>query len=196
MTDKKSQKQKTYGRFIFVLLAAAVAGLTIFDQLMKYAAVVMLKGRPPFVLIDSVLELRYLENQGAAFGMLQNRQLFFTIITLVFIAISVYAVVKIPKNRYYLPLMLAVCLLFSGALGNFIDSFWADDSEETVVLSGTSDKDGLFEMDVTLDKTQAHGCIVITVNCIVDGEVVASCKSKYKVSGGGPHYDYEFREYY
>ena len=84
----------------------------------------------------------------------------------------------------------------SSVLVNYIDSFWADDSEETVVLSGTSDKDGLFEMDVTLDKTQAHGCIVITVNCIVDGEVVASCKSKYKVSGGGPHYDYEFREYY
>ncbi len=84
----------------------------------------------------------------------------------------------------------------SSALVNYIDSFWADDSEETVVLSGTSDKDGLFEMDVTLDKTQAHGCIVITVNCIVDNEVVASCKSKYKVSGGGPHYDYEFREYY
>lgn len=121
MTDKDSLKQRTYGGSVYILLAALAALLIVFDQLMKHAAVVKLKGGRPFVLIENVLELRYLENQGAAFGMLQNKQLFFSIITLLFIAASVYVIVRIPKNRYYLPLILTVCVLFSGAFGNFID---------------------------------------------------------------------------
>ena len=121
MTDKESLKQKIYGRSIYLKLAILAAVLIIFDRLTKYAAVVKLKGNPPFILIKNVLELHYLENQGAAFGLLKNKQVFFTIITLIFIAASIYIIVKIPKNRYYLPCMLTVSVLFSGALGNFID---------------------------------------------------------------------------
>ncbi len=80
-------------------------------------------------------------------------------------------------------------------LVNHIDQFWGS-TDEKEVLCGTADKDGLYELDIILDKTQSHGCIVITVNCVENGEVVASCKSKYRVSGSGAHYDYEFREYY
>ena len=79
-------------------------------------------------------------------------------------------------------------------LVNHINQFW-DSTEEKEVLYGTPTA-GLYELDIILDKTQSHGCIVITVNCVEDGEVVASCKSKYKVSGSSPYYTYEFREYY
>ena len=121
MTGTETLKQEQYNRSIYLKLAVLALILIIFDQLMKYAAVIKLKGNQPFVLIENVLELHYLENQGAAFGMLQNRQIFFSIITLIFIAASVYVIIKIPKRRYYLPFMITVCVLFSGAIGNFID---------------------------------------------------------------------------
>ena len=50
--------------FILVLIAL--------DQITKYLAVLMLKDKQAFKIIDGVLELNYLENKGAAFGMLQN----------------------------------------------------------------------------------------------------------------------------
>ncbi len=119
--SENSKYVSTYSNKIFIWLILGTAAAVLFDQLMKYAAVLHLKGQPPYVMIPGVLELRYLENQGAAFGILQNRQYFFTIITLVFIAISIYVIVRIPKNRYYLPAIIAFMFLFSGAIGNFID---------------------------------------------------------------------------
>ena len=51
------------------ILALVLIG---FDQFTKHLAVVKLRGQEPFVLIKGVLELDYLENRGAAFGMLQE----------------------------------------------------------------------------------------------------------------------------
>ena len=47
--------------------------LVFLDQYTKYLAAKFLKPGGPVILIRNVLELRYLENRGAAFGMLQNR---------------------------------------------------------------------------------------------------------------------------
>jgi len=46
---------------------------------------------------------------------------FFTVITIAFIAVSVYIIVRVPKNRFFLPLIICFTFLFSGAIGNFID---------------------------------------------------------------------------
>ena len=47
--------------------------LILFDQFTKMLAVAHLKNQPSNVLIDGVFELRYLENRGSAFGMMQNK---------------------------------------------------------------------------------------------------------------------------
>ena len=44
------------------------------DQWTKYLAVLHLKGQSPIVLWDGVFELHYLENRGAAFGILQGQK--------------------------------------------------------------------------------------------------------------------------
>lgn len=118
MTDTNTRE---YGKSIYLWLTVSSVLLIFFDQLMKYAAVVSLKDKPAKVLIEGVLELRYLENRGAAFGMLQNAWIVFIVITAVFVAISLYFVIRVPKNRHYLPLIIAFTFLFSGAIGNFID---------------------------------------------------------------------------
>ena len=49
--------------------------LVFVDQFTKYIAVLKLKSKPAFNIIDGVLEFNYLENRGAAFGMLQNQKI-------------------------------------------------------------------------------------------------------------------------
>ena len=60
--------------FVDVLVVLLLVGL---DQATKYLAVIKLKGRDAFPVIPQVLEFKYLENRGAAFGMLQNQKVFF-----------------------------------------------------------------------------------------------------------------------
>ena len=99
---------------------ASVAALTLLDQITKILAADRLADGP-FVLIPGVFELRYLENRGAAFGMLQNRRVFFLVLTIVFLAIIARIYLKIPTDRKYLPLRILSIVVTAGAIGNFID---------------------------------------------------------------------------
>ena len=77
--------------------------------------------KEPIVLIDNVLELTYVENRGAAFGILQNKLVFFYILTIVVFVVIFYYLYKISLNLHYLPCYIFLILIFSGAVGNFID---------------------------------------------------------------------------
>ena len=73
---------QSMGKAILVW-ALLCAVLVFLDQYTKYLAVTFLKPRGSVSLIPGVLELRYLENRGAAFGILQNRQWVFVIFAVV-----------------------------------------------------------------------------------------------------------------
>lgn len=105
--------------YIAALFIVAVAILV--DQYTKYLAVVNLKDDAAIVLWDGVFELTYLENRGAAFGLLQNRQIFFICITFVIFAFILYCYIRIPKTGRYLPLRICGIFIVSGAVGNLLD---------------------------------------------------------------------------
>ena len=113
----KSEKQ---GR-VYILAVLAMVIAVAADQVTKYLAVIYLKDKPPFVIWDQVFELTYLENRGAAFGLLQNRTIFFVITACVVFAIVIFLYIKIPKTSKYLPLRLCGIFVFAGAAGNLID---------------------------------------------------------------------------
>lgn len=116
-TDSSTQKQphlKQVGALLILILVIA-------DQLTKYLAVSHLKGQPGIVLLDKILALRYLENKGMAFGLLQGKIFFLVAVCLVFFAVILYLFVKIPETAYYAPLLYTAAVVFSGAMGNFID---------------------------------------------------------------------------
>lgn len=96
--------------------------LILVDQLSKLSAIHHLMGKDPLVLIDGVFELRYLENRGAAFGILQDKKLFFVIFTIIVLCLIIYVYLKrIPCEKKFIWMDL-ICILFvSGAVGNFID---------------------------------------------------------------------------
>ena len=58
-----------------------------------------LKGQDPIIIWDGVFQLQYLENRGAAFGMLQGRQIFFFLIALLVLAAVAYALYRMPFTR-------------------------------------------------------------------------------------------------
>lgn len=112
-------KTKHTGIYLMILLSTVV--LVAADQWVKQLCVAHLKGSDPIVLIPGVLEFNYLENHGAAFGMLQGKQIFFWILTVCFIGVALWFFVKVPKTSYFAPLTISVVVLLAGAIGNFID---------------------------------------------------------------------------
>jgi len=97
--------------------------LFLLDQFTKHQAAVYLKGKDDIRLIPGVLHLTYLypENRGIAFGMMQGGTAVFAVLTVILAAAILYAIVRMPKTRYYLPLMITCTLLLAGAAGNFAD---------------------------------------------------------------------------
>lgn len=114
------KKKKTLGMYALKGLFAVVL-LIFFDQFTKYLAEVYLAQHPSVPLIPGVLELKYLENTGMAFGLMAGRKLFFVLVCLLFFLLGIYLFIRIPKKRYYLPLFVILLVMESGAAGNFID---------------------------------------------------------------------------
>lgn len=98
-----------------------LAVLIIFDQWTKLLAIEHLMGKEPFVLIPGVFQLRYLENRGAAFGMMQGRQLLFVIIAFAAFAFITYAYFKLPWEKRFHALRVIGLFIAGGAFGNLID---------------------------------------------------------------------------
>ena len=95
--------------------------LILFDQWTKSLAVANLMNQEPFVIVKDVFQLRYLENRGAAFGMMQGQQTFFVISALIAVAIITYVYFKLPWEKRFHPLRAVVLFIAAGAVGNLID---------------------------------------------------------------------------
>ena len=98
-----------------------LAGLVLLDQLVKLWVLNDLKPGGPIVLIPRVLEFLYVENRGAAFGILQNRQWLFVVITAIVLLGVIRLYPRIPEGRHFLPLRLCAVFISAGAVGNVID---------------------------------------------------------------------------
>ena len=112
---------------LFLLLdMAGIIALVLLDQYTKNLAVVHLKDKPAFPVIRGVLELNYLENKGAAFGMLQNQKAFFIFVAFVILGVIGYVLYKIPDEKKYRMLHVLLSLIAAGAIGNMIDRIRLD----------------------------------------------------------------------
>jgi signal peptidase II len=70
-------------------------------------------------IIQDVLHLTYVENKGAAFGMLSdNRWVFMTVSTVAILLLVVYLIWKKPKDTW---VCLSLSFIIGGGIGNMID---------------------------------------------------------------------------
>lgn len=101
---------------IFWLTAAIIL---ILDQGSKFLIKNKLNLLESIPIIPDVFHLTYIENPGAAFGMLAHKRLFFILATIVILAIIFYLYFKVGKENKILAISLG--LVVGGALGNLID---------------------------------------------------------------------------
>lgn len=87
--------------------------LIFLDSLTKFFAVRYLKGKESINLY--LIKLTYVENRGAAFGILQGQKFFFIIITFCVLIAIIYYYEKVDMLS-----KLSLIFIFSGTVGNFI----------------------------------------------------------------------------
>ena len=119
----KKEKKTPLSSGLCILLSSLIVVIAVFlDQYTKFLAAAYLKGKEAISLIPGVLELKYLypENRGIAFGMFQDSTVFFAVVSMILFILIIWIFLKMPKNRYYMPLMAVCVLMLSGALGNMI----------------------------------------------------------------------------
>jgi signal peptidase II len=105
-----------------MLIWIAVIILAVFlDQLTKYLTVLYVQPVKTIPIIEDVLHLTYVENTGAAFGMLKNaRWVFMVASTVMIIVLLVYMFGIPPKKRHWAE-NLCLALIIAGGIGNMID---------------------------------------------------------------------------
>ena len=113
-------------KWIYATDLCLFALLLFADQMTKYLAIVHLKDRAPLVLVEGVFELQYLENRGSAFGFLQGRKVFLLAVGLLFMALLLYLLFRLPARKKFLPLHICLTAIVAGGLGNMIDRFRFD----------------------------------------------------------------------
>ena len=104
---------------LFALLAAAL--LVGADQLTKYLVTANFDVGQSRTVIDGVLELTYVRNDGAVFGSLSGKGYIFNTITVLVVVVGIALIVS-GKIKPKL-LVWAGSLVISGGVGNLIDRF-------------------------------------------------------------------------
>ncbi|MBK5241285.1 signal peptidase II [Clostridium sp.] len=91
----------------------------LLDRVSKLWALGALKESSGIILIKNLFSLEYLENRGAAFGILQNKIILLAIVTLIVISVMIYYIIAYkPKGKL---VRISFALIISGALGNLYD---------------------------------------------------------------------------
>lgn len=110
-----------FQKYLIPLAILVFTILVALDQWTKVLAVQFLKNQDPYVIWDGVFEFHYFENTGAAWGMLQNQQLFFYILTVIFCVVVLYEIYRLKANPRYTTFIYTLAVMLAGAIGNFID---------------------------------------------------------------------------
>ena len=105
----------------YCMAIVTVIATVLLDQWTKHLAIIHLKDQNPITIIEGVFELHYLENRGAAFGMLQDQRIYFYFSMLLITVLVIWFYLKVPMTTKYLPLRICSIFILSGGLGNFID---------------------------------------------------------------------------
>ena len=117
MNATLSKKKKIFLAIDFLMIIL----LVFLDQFTKYLTVLKLKGQAAYVLIEGVLELDYLENRGSAFGMLQGQKILILVIDVLFMAVILYVLLRLPGQAKFRKVHVLLTMVMAGGIGNMID---------------------------------------------------------------------------
>jgi signal peptidase II len=99
------------------LTILSIAGIiVVLDQITK---VWVNRARPDFQVVPGFFDIHYVENTGAAFGILQNKQIFLTAVSLLAVGILLFLIFYEREGRK--GMLYALALILGGTCGNLID---------------------------------------------------------------------------
>lgn len=101
------------------MIAIVIIVIFTLDRLTKYWASSVLMGNAGIEVIKGFFDLSYLENTGAAFGILSGRLTFLTLIPIVVLVYLAYKYYKTETKNVLLK--LSGGMIAAGALGNLYD---------------------------------------------------------------------------
>jgi len=96
-----------------------ILGSVLVDQLSKWLVVRFLNPTEPFVIWEGVFRFTYVENDGAAFGMLADQRWIFMILSTVAIVGLLFYLWKWPPDSRWA--CVAIAMIAGGGVGNMID---------------------------------------------------------------------------
>ena len=95
--------------------------LFIADQATKYMALTRLKPVWSVTFIDGFMDFTFVENRGAAFGILDGKVWLLLIMAAVICVVIIAAMLKMPDTKEYKWLKWSLMLILAGAVGNVAD---------------------------------------------------------------------------
>lgn len=104
-----------------IITLLLVLFLIAIDQITKYLAYTLLMPVGQVHIIEGLFSLTYVENRGAAFGMLQGARWFFIVSTII-ILIAIFLYCRgLAKVKPYNYVRISMLFITAGAIGNLID---------------------------------------------------------------------------
>ncbi|MCM1158956.1 MAG: signal peptidase II [Bacteroidales bacterium] len=113
------EKKLIAGKILPAILSFLV--LVSLDQFTKYLVDHHMALYDSIPLVKDLFELHYIRNYGAAWGLLQNKQLLFYLCTVFVCIAGIFLYIRCSKLQAYQDIQLLIVLILSGAVGNFID---------------------------------------------------------------------------
>ncbi len=120
MLTKSDIKARCKNNLIaYIILLVISAALVALDQISKYLVVLYLPREAQIKVIPYLFNFTYVENRGAAWGMMADSRWIFIIVSAV--AISVLAVLLLYAAKSKKFFVASLVLIFAGGIGNMID---------------------------------------------------------------------------
>lgn len=102
-----------------IIALVAVVLLTAADQITKLLVMANFEKGESIHVVKGLLDFTYVQNKGAAFGMLQNQRWIFMVLTTLIMGAIVYGWHK--GYFHHLTGQIAAVLIVAGGIGNMID---------------------------------------------------------------------------
>ena len=100
---------------VYILISILILAFDIFTKYLAKTAFIL----NDVTLIKDILYFTYVENRGAAFGIMQNKQWLFIVFTIAIILAMLFYLLKYkPQSKL---LKLSLVFIMSGGIGNLID---------------------------------------------------------------------------
>jgi len=99
------------------VIAVSIAGIiVVLDQITKF---LVSQDRPNFQIISGFFNIHYVENTGAAFGILQDKQVLLTIVSVLAMGVLLFLIFSAREEQH--GMLAALAFILGGTCGNLID---------------------------------------------------------------------------